>query len=98
MSDTIDRATVQRVARLARLRLSDAEQDSLVDDLQRIVAYVEKLQSVDTSAIQPLVHMTIDAMPARKDVAGQPLGTDKALANAPEAADDAFVVPRVVGS
>lgn len=93
----IDSAVVQRVARLARLQLDAEQTQGLVTDLQRIVAYIDLLEEVDTSSVDPMVHTTSESGPVRPDVAEPGLGTDVALANAPAKADGCFVVPRVVG-
>lgn len=93
----VNAETVERVAKLARLELDEAERDALVADLQRILAFVNQLQAVDTDGVEPMIHTTSDTAPLRPDRAQPALGTAATLANAPAHAGGCFVVPRVVG-
>ena len=97
-SKVVDVATVQRVARLARLQLDDGESQALAHDLAAIVSYIDQLAEANTTDVAPMIHTTIDQTPLRPDRAEAALGTETALANAPQAADGHFVVPQVVGS
>ncbi|MBK7586805.1 MAG: Asp-tRNA(Asn)/Glu-tRNA(Gln) amidotransferase subunit GatC [Myxococcales bacterium] len=91
----ISREDVERVARLARLRLGDEELPRLADELSRIVDYVQELREVDTSSVEADV---VDALPAplRDDVPCPGLTHEAALAAAPRTVDDAFAVPAFV--
>jgi aspartyl-tRNA(Asn)/glutamyl-tRNA(Gln) amidotransferase subunit C len=93
----VDAATVERVAKLARLELADSERDALVTDLQRILSYIDQLEAIDTANVEPMIHTTSDTAPLRQDTAEPALGTEAALENAPARAGGCFVVPRVVG-
>jgi aspartyl-tRNA(Asn)/glutamyl-tRNA(Gln) amidotransferase subunit C len=96
----IDRETVLHTATLARLdcaSLPEQELDALVDQIGRIIGYVEQLAEVDTAGVAPATH-PVDVMPRlRSDTATEPLGVTRVLANAPQSRDSRFVVPRVVG-
>ena len=92
----IGRDEVLRVAALARLRLSEQEIAGLTRDLDRILAYAQSLREVDTRGVPPTTHVMPFATPLRDDVPAAPLDPERALANAPQAAGSAFVVPVVI--
>ena len=92
----INRDEVEHVVALARLALSDEERDRMVSELAAILAYAETLASVDTDGIPPTAHVIPLATPMREDRAAAPLSPEQAVANAPERADSAFVVPQVI--
>jgi len=92
----ITRAEVHRVARLARLSLSDAEADRMTTDLDHILEYVETLQDLDTEGIEPTAHAIPLKTPMRSDRATPGLDPALAVRNAPEALETAFVVPKVI--
>jgi aspartyl-tRNA(Asn)/glutamyl-tRNA(Gln) amidotransferase subunit C len=96
MAATIDRKTVDHVARLASLSLTDAEADRLTADLARIVAYVEELARVDTTDVPPTAHVQLDRLPLRPDAPSLGLSHDEALAQAPRAERGGFAVPTFV--
>jgi aspartyl-tRNA(Asn)/glutamyl-tRNA(Gln) amidotransferase subunit C len=92
----ITRNEVHRVAKLARLALSDAEADRMTDDLDHILEYAETLQGLDTEGIEPTAHAIPLETPMRQDRAGPRIDPALAVANASEAVDTAFVVPKVI--
>jgi len=92
----ITRAEVERVVALARLTLGPDELDRMERDLGAILEYVETLERVDTEGVEPTAHVIPLATPLRDDLPEPPLDPEVALANAPEAAGSAFVVPKVI--
>ncbi len=92
----IDAATVKKVARLARIRVDDAELEPLAGELSGILAWIEQLNEVDTEGVQPMASTEAVSLPMREDVVTD--GGDPAviLANAPKADRNFFVVPKVV--
>ena len=92
----IDAATVKKVARLARIRVEDAELEPLAGELSGILAWIEQLNEVDTEGVQPMASTEAVSLPQRDDVVTD--GGDPAviLANAPKADRNFFVVPKVV--
>ena len=92
----LTRAEVQEIASLARIRLADDEADRLVTDLGAILGYVEELQAVDTTGVEPMTHAVPMDCPLRADVAGDSLPSAAALAAAPAREDDFFAVPKVI--
>lgn len=94
----IDEATLDHVAELARLDLSDrAVRDSMLKDMQRVIDFVQVLAQVDTKGVEPLIFMTGEHDRLRPDVAAMDLDREQALANAPVKDSDYFKVPKVVG-
>jgi aspartyl-tRNA(Asn)/glutamyl-tRNA(Gln) amidotransferase subunit C len=93
----IARDEVERVVALARLAIEGDELDRLQRDLDAILDYVDSLSEVDTAGVEPTAHVIPLATPLRADEPEPPLDPALAVANAPEAAGSAFVVPRVIG-
>lgn len=93
---SIDRATIYKVARLARLCVTEAEEKTLEDRLNRILSWVEQLEEVKTDTVEPMYSVHLDQMPQRSDTITDGQLVKPVLANAPEADFDMFVVPKVV--
>jgi aspartyl-tRNA(Asn)/glutamyl-tRNA(Gln) amidotransferase subunit C len=87
---------VEHVANLARLEMAETEAETLTGQLGAILGYVEKLKKLDTDGIEPTFHAIPMHNVFRQDSIVQPLGHERALANAPDKADGCFRVPRVV--
>jgi aspartyl-tRNA(Asn)/glutamyl-tRNA(Gln) amidotransferase subunit C len=92
----ITRAQVEHVARLARLELTEAEKDVMTQQLDRILGYVDKLNELDTSAVEPTSHAIPMENVLREDEVRPSLAPDDALANAPERQDAFFKVPKII--
>lgn len=93
---TITRENILHVAKLARLKLADTEVSELQADMARIVGYIEKLQELDTSGIEPTAHVAVEAAPLRADETGQGLSNEAALAEAPRPREGGFAVPAFI--
>lgn len=93
---SIDRKTVDHVARLARLDLSDDERTRMQAELSAILEHAEKIQELDLDGIEPTSHALPLRNHMRPDVVGRSLSQEEALANAPKAEDGRFWVPRIV--
>lgn len=93
MSDQFD---VRYIAQLARLDLSDAEIAKFQGQLGQVLAHVEKLGSVDVSAVEPMAHANQVVNVFRPDEPRGWLTRDEALANAPRPANGLFIVPKVI--
>lgn len=92
----ITRQQVDRIAELSQLSLSEDGARAMERDLERILDYVADLQALDTEGVEPTAHAIALPTPLREDVAVEPLEADLVVANAPESAGTAFVVPRVI--
>lgn len=93
---SVSKKDVQYIAHLARLQFSEEETESLAGDMSKILDYMETLEEVDTSDVEPLEHVIELEYRFRDDKAEQPLSHDDALKNAPDADTDYFRVPRVI--
>lgn len=87
---------VAYVAHLARLQLTDAEMTQFSAQLQSIFAYVTKLNELDVSNVEPTAHAVPLTNVLRKDEARPSIDRERVLANAPEAARDLFIMPKIV--
>jgi len=92
----ITRAEVEHVARLARLELSEPELDTFTAQMDSILAYVEKLNALDTEGIIPTSHAVPMENAFRPDELAQAIGVESALANAPSRVESFFRVPKVI--
>jgi aspartyl-tRNA(Asn)/glutamyl-tRNA(Gln) amidotransferase subunit C len=93
---SVDAATVKRVARLARIKVSDDEAEALRGELNTILGFVEQLNEVDVSGVEPMTSVLPMAMKKRADVITDGGKAANVLANAPSAERDYFLVPKVV--
>ncbi|GAB3906178.1 Asp-tRNA(Asn)/Glu-tRNA(Gln) amidotransferase subunit GatC [Mucilaginibacter boryungensis] len=93
----IDQDTVDKIAHLARLELSADEKTETIQDMNRILDFMDKLNEVDTSAVEPLVYMNADVNVQREDIVKQEITHEEALLNAPEKDDSFFHVAKVIG-
>ena len=97
MSDVkITLAEVEHVARLARLALGAAEKDRMRSQLDAILGYVEQLRRVDTTGVEPTAHVLPLVNVMRDDEVRPSYPADAMLANAPDAQDGQFRVPRIL--
>lgn len=92
----VDEATVRRIARLARIKVSDAEAKGLEKELTQILQWVEQLGEVDTASVEPMTRVVPTAIKMRDDVIADGEIADKVTANAPMSEDHFFVVPKIV--
>lgn len=88
---------VEHIATLARLSFTDDEKRKFTDQLNTILTYIDQLNSLDTSKVEPLTQVVVSDNVFRDDVVVPGLPTDKALANAPARTEEFFKVPKVIG-
>jgi len=96
MSEKVDRDVVKKVAKLARLDLSEEEIDEFTGQLRSILEYVEKMNELDTDGVEPLAHCLAISNVLRADEARESLGTEKTLSNAPDQDGEFFKVPKIL--
>ena len=92
----IERAEVQRIARLARLHLTEEETARMEKELNRILEYVEKLKEIDTSEVEPMHHVFEVANFFREDKVRPSLPKQKVLKNTPDQKDGLFRIPGAI--
>lgn len=93
---SISKETVQKLAQLSRLELSDEVQTKMQEDLGDILSWVEKLEEVDTRNVRPLTNVNEEPVHMRDDTADNYFSDQEALNNAPQKDDNYFVVPKVL--
>jgi aspartyl-tRNA(Asn)/glutamyl-tRNA(Gln) amidotransferase subunit C len=93
---SVDVATVKRVARLARLAVTDDEAVRMTGELNGILGFVEQLSEVDVSGVEPMTSVIPMAMKMRKDEVNDGNMADRIVANAPMTEQNFFEVPKVV--
>jgi aspartyl-tRNA(Asn)/glutamyl-tRNA(Gln) amidotransferase subunit C len=92
----IDEQTVDKVAHLARLELAADEKAEMIKDMNKILSFMDKLNEVDTTGVEPLVYMTSEVNILREDEVKQVITTEEALQNAPEHDQSYFLVAKVI--
>ena len=96
MGSSLDEAAVRHVARLARLKINDAEASLFASHLSKVLEYVEQLNELDTSNVLPTAHPLPVANVFRPDAIRPTWTADQALNNAPNRHDGFFRVPKVL--
>ncbi len=92
----VDRDTVAKIARLARIRVSAEQQAALAGELSNILGWVEQLGELDTEGVEPMTSVVAVTPRLRADVVNDGDRRDQVLANAPEPAHGFFTVPKVI--
>jgi len=92
----ITKETVLHVAELARLEFKEDELDRFLEQLENILGYIENLNKLDTSGVEPTYHVLEIGTPLRGDIVEPWLDVDQALENSPQKERDFFAVPRVI--
>lgn len=87
---------IRQLAQLSRLHIEEADLPRLKEDLGKMIHFVEKLQELDTTGVEPLLHMTDNVDVLRPDQLSPSLDRSTALAIAPDADDQYIYVPKVI--
>ncbi len=93
---SVDKDTVRRIARLARLALEEERVEPMVDELNEILNWVEQLKEVDIEGVAPMTSVVAQRLKMRQDAVTEPDNADALMVNAPGGEDHFFVVPKVV--
>ena len=97
MSKTVSSDLVRHIARLSRISVDEPRVEDLARQLGSILEYFDKLQELDTSQVQPLVHPVELSNVLADDQPHQSLTADQALTNAPQHDGNFYMVPKVIG-
>ena len=92
----IEETIIDHIAHLARLEFEGEKKEAIKQDLDRIISFMDKLQEVDTTNVEPLIFMTNEINHLRKDVAKVTVTQEQALKNAPKKDSDYFRIPKVL--
>ncbi|MCP9770394.1 Asp-tRNA(Asn)/Glu-tRNA(Gln) amidotransferase subunit GatC [Lacihabitans sp. LS3-19] len=91
----IDIETIKKISHLARLELKPEEEQQMSSDFAKILDWMDQLNELDTSNVEPLMHMHQGVNVFRKDIAKNELTKAEGLFNAPQKNEDYFMVPKV---
>ena len=92
----IDKNTINKIARLSRIKLDNKESEDYIKDLNSILDWVEQLNEVNTENVEPLSNISSSILPQREDVSKDTNSSDEILENAPDKLEGFFAVPKVV--
>ena len=92
----VNDALVDKLANLARLQFNDTEKEAIKNDLQRMIHFVEKLNEVDTTGVEPLLHMSEQVNILREDEVKGSISREEGLQNAAVHDKEFFKVPKVI--
>ena len=93
---SVDAATVRRIARLARIAVAEDEVEHLKGELNAMLAFVEQLQKVDVTGVEPMTSVTPMVMKKRHDIVNDGDNAEAVLSNAPASEEHYFLVPKVI--
>lgn len=93
---SVDTATVRHIARLARIAVNNDEAEALVPELNNILGWIEQLQEVDVTGVEPMTAVIANHLRLRDDIVTDGDKRDAVLANAPVAEHGFFAVPKVI--
>jgi aspartyl-tRNA(Asn)/glutamyl-tRNA(Gln) amidotransferase subunit C len=92
----IDNSTVDKIAHLARLEFNAEEKEGIVKDMNNMLGFIDKLNELDTSNVEPLIYMSDEVNVLREDDVKVEITQEEALKNAPKKDSDYFKVPKVI--
>jgi len=93
---SIDESTAARVAKLARIKVEPEALPALANEFNTILGFIEQLNEVDVDGVEPMTSVTPQRLKRRQDVVTDGDQQDRVLANAPDAREGFFAVPKVV--
>ena len=96
MASKITDETIEYVGILAKLKLSDEEKEQAKEDMQKMLDYIDKLDELDTTGVEPMSHVFPIHNVFREDVVTNGDNREQMLANAPEEKDGQYMVPKTV--
>ncbi len=94
---SINKETLEKIAHLARLDFDDKEEQKMLKDVNNMLVFVEKLQEIDTTNVEPLQSMSFEINQLREDKVKATKSKELSLKNAPRNDKDYFRVPKVIG-
>lgn len=92
----VNDALVDKLAKLSKLQFDDSQKEEVKNDLQKMIAFVEKLNELDTTGVEPLLHMTDEVNVLREDEIKGSVSREEAFKNAPLHDEEFFKVPKVI--
>ena len=88
--------TVEKIATLSKLEFNETEKGAILNQMNQIVDFFDKMNEIDTENVEPLIHVNEEVNVLRKDVAVETISQEDALKNAPQRDSDYFKMPKVL--
>lgn len=92
----VDQQLVDKITSLSKLQFNDEQKAAMMNDMTRMIDFVEKLNEVDTEGVEPLIYVSEEVNALRKDVVETPITKEEGLMNAPMKDSDYIKVPKVL--
>ncbi|HEU0111001.1 MAG TPA: Asp-tRNA(Asn)/Glu-tRNA(Gln) amidotransferase subunit GatC [Flavisolibacter sp.] len=92
----VDDTLIDKLSKLSMLKFDAAEKEEIKKDLEKIIGFVDKLKELDTSGVEPLLHLSPNVNVLREDVVDHMISREEALQNAPLHDEQYFKVPKVI--
>ncbi len=92
----VTKELVEKLAHLAKLSFNEEEKAEVLEDLSKMIDFVDKLNELDTTGVEPLIHMSSEVNILREDKVGGSVTREEALKNAPSTSGEFFTVPKVI--
>lgn len=92
----VNDALIDKLSKLAMLQFNDEEREEIKKDLEKMIAFVDKLKELDTTGVDPLLHMSNNVDVLKEDVPANMISREEALQNAPQHDGIYFKVPKVI--
>ncbi len=92
----VNNKLIEDIAKLSKLKFDESSSEKMKDDLEKILAFVDKLNEIDTEGVEPLIYMSDEVNVLRVDEISEETAQDEALKNAPQKDSDYFKVPTVL--
>ena len=92
----VNNKLIQDIAKLSKLKFDDSAEEKMKSDLEKMLAFVDKLNEIDTEGIDPLIYMSEEVNVLREDKVSEEISQEDALKNASEKDSDYFKVPTVL--
>lgn len=93
----VDKETIRKIAHLSRLEFEEKAEEAILQDFNKILDWMDKLNQVNTDHVEPLIHMSEEINVLREDVVNNSLKHEEALSVAPKKDSDYFRVPKFLG-
>ena len=92
----VNDALIDKLSKLSMLQFTEEEREEIKADLQKMIGFVDKLKELDTTGVEPLLHMSHSTQVLREDIPGNMISREEALKNAPATDGVFFKVPKVI--
>ena len=92
----VNDALIDKLANLSKLKFDDTEKEAIKSDLEKMIGFIQKMDELDTTGVEPLLHMSANENVMREDIVKGSISNDEALENAAVSTLPYFIVPKVI--